>query len=81
VKALAREKGKLRDGRTKKDRIPLIAMLILEARQQFEIHVGKPPRGVLIYWMQWRGYRFSGKDIAGRWKETFLRAGLSSWYK
>ena len=29
VKALAREKGKLRDGRAKKDRIPLVAMLIL----------------------------------------------------
>jgi hypothetical protein len=81
VKALAREKGKLRDGRTKKDRIPLIAMLILEAREQFKIHVGRPPRDVLIYWMQWRGYRFPSKDTAGRWREKFSQAGLSGWYK
>ena len=80
VKALAREQGKLRDGRTKKDRIPVVAKLILAAQEEFMLCGGKPPREVLMHEMKRLGYRYSCNDSAGRWKETFLRAGLSSWY-
>ena len=79
VKALAREQGRLPDLRTNKDRTPAPAMLILEAQSQFMLHVGKPPREVLIYWMEWRGYLPPENDRAGYWNDTFRKAGLSSW--
>jgi hypothetical protein len=81
VKALAREKGRLRDGRTTKDRIPLLAMLILEAQREFMRHLGKPPKEALIYRMEQRGYRIPGNASIGSWKGLFARAGLDGWYK
>ena len=79
VKALAREQGRLPDLRTNKDRIPAPAMLILEAREEFMVHVGKPPREVLIYWMEWRGYLPPKSDRAGYWSDIFRKVGLSRW--
>ena len=73
VKALAREKGRLSDGRTTKDRIPLLAMLILEAQKEFMRHLGKPPREALIYRMERHGYRLPGNDWTGNWKRLFVR--------
>ena len=79
VKALAREQGRLRDGRAKKDRMPTDAMLILVARGMFLVPCREAPNGGAHIWMEWLGYLPSPKNSGGYWRGTFVRAGLRSW--
>jgi hypothetical protein len=79
VKALARAEGKIPDLRTNKT-LPAAAALILEAREQFTKLQGKPSRQMLQAAMEARGYTYSGNDASGKWKELFMKAGLSRWY-
>ena len=75
VLALAREDGKIKDGRAKLS-IPSVAILIIEAQGIFQHLHARPTKSFLRERLEMIGYGIKGKDASARWRERFEQACL-----
>ena len=77
VLALARQAGKIKDGRARFS-VKAEAVLIWVAQGQFEYRRERPTKSMLKERLELIGYGIKGKDSAKRWEVRFENAGLEN---